>query len=494
MKDYKKIVSTILFLFITCTNQQIFAKQSVLDSIPSSHKLVSNFLEAVNSGDREIMSDFIVENYDPKVLKRAPLPMVVSLNMEFYYQTGGLGYKLKKLHPYNQKSVSADLLNTLTGSYVNMQIPITDTLAFKINWLVKVNQTEANIKYGDTQKINEEEMLNKIKFGLNKMIEDDEFSGAVLIAKNGIPIFKEVAGDASKSYLIKNKIDTKFNIASVGKIFTGLAILQLEEQGKLSFDDTVDKYVGTDWLKPEVASKIQIKHLLTHTSGLDDYFKKAYAQNAVPAFRNLNDYKTLLSEDDLLFEPGAKFSYSNSGMLILGVIIEKVSQESYFDYLDTHIFKPAGMVNSGGFYKDRPVENRATGYTKIYENNSVTFDNNQFTRILRGSPSGGAYSSVEDLLKFDAALRSNKLLSPDGAKFLFEGRPELNAGFHSFAFFVENVDGDTIALHKGDGRGVNAQYCMYLDKGYTFIVLSNYNRPAAQTISEIIRALIDRLE
>ena len=377
---------------------------------------------------------------------------------------------------------------------MNIQIPVTDTLLPKINWFIKIDQIEAKEGYEQPKKISENDMLERVNFSLNKMKEDDEFSGAILIAKDGNPILNEAVGDASKSYQIKNKTDTKFNVASVGKIFTGLAIMQLVEQGKLSYDDKVNKYVGAEWLKPEVASKIQIKHLLTHTSGLGDYFKDAYAQNNIPVFRNLSDYKTLLADDELSFEPGTKFSYSNSGMLILGVIIEKVSGKPYFDYLEKHIFTPSGMNNTGGFYKDRPVENRATGYTKIYENNKVTFDNHQFARVLRGSPSGGAYSTVEDFLKFDIALRTNNLLSAESTKLLFEGRPELNAGFHSYGFFIEERNAGIIATHSGDGRGVNAQFNMYLDNGYTFVVLSNYSRPSAKIMADIISTLINNLE
>jgi hypothetical protein len=124
----------------------------------------------------------------------------------------------------------------------------------------------------------------------------------------------------------------------------------------------------------------------------------------------------------------------------------------------------------------------------------VTFDNHQFTRVLRGSPSGGVYSTVEDFLKFDIALRTNKLLSVESTKLLFKGRPELNAGFHSYGFFIEEGDAGNIATHRGDGRGVNAQFNMYLDNGYTFVVLSNYSRPSAKIMADIISALINNLE
>lgn len=490
----KLILTTLIFSFMFCLNLKGIPVQSCLNSKSGSNELVTNFLKAVNSGSRVVMGVFISENYDPDVLKQFPLSMVISMNMEFYYQTGGLGYELIKVNSSAEKSVSADLYNKLTESYVNLQIPVTDTSSHKISWFARTEQIKAREGYKQLKNISEKEMLEKINIGLKKMKDDDEFSGAVLIAKDGNPILNEAVGDASKSYQIKNKTDTKFNIASVGKIFTGLAVMQLAEQGKLSYDDKVDKYVGAEWLNPEIASKIQVRHLLTHTSGLGDYFKDAYAQNDIPAFRSLSDYKTLLADDELAFEPGTRFLYSNSGMLILGVIIEKVSGKPYFEYLEKHIFAPAGMNNTGGFYKDRPVKNRATGYTKIYENAGVTFDNHQFTRVLRGSPSGGAYSTVEDFLKFDLALRTNKVLSASGTEHIFKGRPELNAGFHSYMFFVEEGDAGKVATHSGDGTGVNAQFNMYLDKGYTFVVLSNYSRPSGKIVADIISALINKLE
>jgi CubicO group peptidase (beta-lactamase class C family) len=488
-----------ILVLVTCTillivNLESTAKRSLITKTSPPGDLITNFVGVINSGNRESMGVFISENYDQNVLKRAPLSMVVSMNMEFYYQTGGLGYELVKVHPSTANSISADLYNKLTESYVNIQIPVTDTISLKINWFIKTNPVTTNNGYKQTKKISEKDMLERINLCLAKMKEDDEFSGAIMISKDGNPVMKTAIGYASKSYKIKNKTNTKFNIASVGKIFTGLAIMQLAEQGNLSYDDEVSKHVGAEWLNPEVASEIQIKHLLTHTSGLGDYFQEAYSQNNVQVFRNLSDYKTLLADDELAFEPGTKFLYSNSGMIILGVIIENVSGMPYFDYLEKHIFVPARMNNTGGFPKDRPIENRATGYTKVYENNDVTFDNHQFTRIMKGSPSGGAYSTVEDFLQFDRAIRANKLLSVENTNLLFEGRPELNAGFHSYGFFIGEGNAGKIANHSGDGRGVNAQFSMYLDAGYTFTVLANYSRPSAKIMADVIDALINKLE
>jgi CubicO group peptidase (beta-lactamase class C family) len=462
---------------------------TVPDSLIKS--IVTNFIKALNSGDREAMQDFIVQSYDKNVLKRIPISSVVSLNMAFYYETGGLGFELKNLLPSEGNLVSAELLNKLTESNVKLLIPVSAAPDFKINWFIKADPIPKIMSANQVEKLSDNKIVERTKVALNKMDDDEEFSGTVLIAKNGTILLEEAVGEANKSYKVLNNVDTKFNMASVGKMFTGLAIIQLAEKKKLSFDDYLGKYIPADWLNPEISNKIQIKHLLTHTSGLGDYFRDAYQQCVIQVFRDLDDYKSLIVDDSLTFEPGAKFSYSNTGMLLLGLVIEKITGEEYFNYLQQNIFEPAGMVNTGGFYKDRPVENRATGYTKIYENGIAAWNNHQFTRVMRGSPSGGVYSTIKDLLKFDIALRSNKLLSKEYSKFLFEGRPELNASIHSYAFFMSNGEAGHVASHQGDGQGVNCQFKMYLDSGYTVVVLSNYSRPSADVVGNVIDQLIN---
>ncbi len=486
-----KVAVIVLFLYpVSSFSQDMTAgDKTTPDSVVSN--LVNDFLIACNSGKRDDMQDFILLHYDKNALRRIPLFAVVSLNMGFYYETGGMGYELLKILPSKPNLVTAELYNKLTETIVRFKIPVSGTPSYKINRFIKTESIASSANDKQFKQLSEEEVIVRIEKFLNKLGEDEEFSGAVLIAKNGTVLLKKAIGEASKAYEIPNKTDTKFNIASVGKIFTGLAVTQLAEQGKLSFDDPVSKYVSAEWLDPEISKKIQIKHLLTHTSGLGDYFRDAYKQCSIPFFRDLKDYKSLVVDDTLMFEPGTKFSYSNTGMLLLGVVIENVTNDKYFNYLKNNVFEPAGMVNTDGFDKDRPVKNRATGYTKVYKNGTVSWNNHQFTRIMRGSPSGGIYSTVEDLLKFDIAIRSNKLLSPEYSEILLEGRPELNASFHSYGFFVSEGAAGRVASHKGDGSGMNCHFKMYIDTGYTIVILSNYSAPSANIVANVIDQFIN---
>ena len=209
-------------------------------------------------------------------------------------------------------------------------------------------------------------------------------------------------------------------------------------------------------------------------------------QTKQPFFRSVDDYKTIIADEIPAFEPGTKWSYSNTGMHLLGVVIEKVTGESYFDYIRDNIYKPAGMVDTDAYDKDIPLANRATGYTK----EGGVWRTSLFTRVLKGGPSGGGYSTVEDFLKFDNAIREHKLLSPEYTEMVLSAKPEVNSTFYGYGFFVSQGDAGRIAEHGGDGTGINTSFKMYLDSGYTVVVLSNYSRPAANIVSNVIHQMI----
>lgn len=166
---------------------------------------------------------------------------------------------------------------------------------------------------------------------MKKLTEADIFSGAVILAKDGIPVYKGALGMANKDFTAINKIDTKFNLGSMNKMFTAVAIAQLVEKGKLSFEDPLSKFIP-DFPDKESAEKIKIKHLLTHTAGLGGYFSEKWDKTSRTQFRTVDDMMNQVKADEkLLFEPGTRWQYSNTGMLVLGKVIEIVSGQSYYD-------------------------------------------------------------------------------------------------------------------------------------------------------------------
>jgi D-alanyl-D-alanine carboxypeptidase len=183
---------------------------------------------------------------------------------------------------------------------------------------------------------NLESIVYPIRSHLKNLEKENNLSGVVLIAKNGKPIYREAFGFANLPDSIKNKPDTKFNLASMNKMFTGMAIMQLVQSGKISLQDKVGKYL-LDYPNKTVADSVTIHQLLTHTSGMSSFWEE-YDKLAKEKFKTVSDYLPLFVNKKLVFAPGSDFLYSNSGYMVLGLIIEKVSSQNYFDFVKEYIY------------------------------------------------------------------------------------------------------------------------------------------------------------
>jgi D-alanyl-D-alanine carboxypeptidase len=315
---------------------------------------------------------------------------------------------------------------------------------------------------------------------IQKQVAADEFSGCVLLAKDGTPIFRKAYGLASKRFHVPNRIDTKFNLGSINKVFTKVAIMQLAEQGKLSLEDHISKHLPN--YPSKVADKVTINHLLSHTSGLGDYFNERF-EASKHKLRTVNDFLSLFIDDPLSFEPGEKAQYSNAGYVVLGKIIEAVSSQDYYDYVREHIYKPAGMNDSDHYELDMSTPNLAMGYTKLGENGEPLKGprrNNLFSIGVKGSPAGGGYSTADDMLKFCTALRGHKLLNPKYTELVLQPLRVQAAKEAKPRCFG----------HAGGAAGVGSIFKIYLDLGYVSIVLSNYDPEAMWTIDKRIEDMI----
>ena len=326
---------------------------------------------------------------------------------------------------------------------------------------------------------------------INELVKEDKFSGAVLMAKDNNPIFQKAYGLASKEFNVPNQTNTKFNIASMGKMFTGIAVAQLAEQKKLSFDEFIIRYLPE--YPKEVASRVSIHHLLTHTSGLGSYWKDEFHEANHARFRTIQDFFPFFENDALAFPPGTKWSYSNAGFMVLGAIIEKVTGQSYFDYVKENVFRRAGMSDTDFYEADRVTPNLAIGYTKQNRYLPVVAEwtNTLFISPVKGGPAGGVYSTVEDLLHFSIALQQNKLLSPKLTETVLTGKVGYTTTRkYAYGFANDIVNGQRIIFHDGGANGISAEFDFYPDAAYTFIVLSNYDHPAARPIVTKVQELL----
>ncbi len=327
-----------------------------------------------------------------------------------------------------------------------------------------------------------ENNIKNIKQYIAKLWKDGKFSGSVLVANNGKILFHETCGYADKRFKVFNKPDTKFNLGSLNKSFTAVAILQLAEEGKLGIDDTIGKYL--DYFPKDIGGKVTIRQLLNMTSGWGDYWNNEYFEQHKDDLRSVGQYMKFIKDIPLDFAPGSRMQHSNIGFEVAGAIIEKVSGMDYFDYIREKIYKPCGMTNSGSFDRDGPAENLAVGYTNNNDNGKADTNfnwENTYMLSPKGTPSGGGYSTTEDMLKFDNALRNGRLIGKDYINFM-------NNGFHG------NIGDPFIARRTlrsvGAAPGVCAFYASDMKDGFTIIVLSNYDPPVGiEAGNEIIKML-----
>jgi CubicO group peptidase (beta-lactamase class C family) len=194
-------------------------------------------------------------------------------------------------------------------------------------------------------------------------------------------------------------------------------------------------------------------------------------------------------DENLRFEPGTNWRYSNTGMLVLGKVIEVVSGKSYFEFIEENILKPAGMINTGCFELDKVNENLAVGYDKVFGDEGVTFQNNIFMHVMRGGPQGGCYSTAEDLHRFATALVAGKIVNKDLVREFTTAKPDLSSPGYGFGFSVSD-DGNRFG-HGGGFTGISANLDIFRDSGWIAIVMSNYSGasdPVVSKMQQLIRA------
>ena len=332
--------------------------------------------------------------------------------------------------------------------------------------------------------LTEQQLISELRKKLETQADSGTFSGAVLVAKDGKAIFAEAYGLADRDKKTPNTLKTRFHIGSMNKMFTAVAALQLVQAGKLDLNAPVGKYLA-DYPNQDVASKVTIHHLLTHTGGTGDILGPEFDSHR-NELRTLNDYLKLFGNRGLAFEPGARWEYSNYGYLLLGAVIEKVSGQSYYDYVREHIYQPAGMSATGSEPEDAPIPLLAIGYTRKGPNGPLSASiPNTDSLPYRGTPAGGGYSTVEDLLRFAMALQQNKLLNAKYTELLTTGKvPTPMGSSYGYGFGDHTFNGTRCFGHNGGAPGMNGDLEICPAAGYVLTALANVDPQAAERISE----------
>lgn len=364
-----------------------------------------------------------------------PMEAHIGFVMGQHDESGGLTWV--EATSVSPTSATAVVTGRLTGEPMAIGIRVAAEAPFRIEGIFRVPPPPA--KTPARAIATDAALAAELGTYVGQLAAADVFSGAVLVARNRKVVFSKAYGQANPS----------------------VAIAQLVEQGKVSYDDPLSKFLP-NFPSPEAAKKIQVKHLLSHTSGLGSYFNDTFDQSSRARYKTVDQMMTLAQGDSLAFEPGSRWSYSNTGMLVLGKVIEVASGQDYFSYIREHVYRPAGMTRSDSYELDYVNANLAVGYEKEHQEDGTTrYHNNVFMHVIRGGPAGGGYSTVGDLLRFAEALKGGKLVSAATG----------------------------IVGHSGGFPGISSNLDIFKGTGWVAVVRANYGG-ASQPVVEKIRALV----
>jgi CubicO group peptidase (beta-lactamase class C family) len=464
----------------------VFILSCILTSVGQTsetpaEKRAGELVRLFNAGSRTEFRKYVAENFGAEMRK---LPLEQHLGFFSSVHDASRGYQIEGVQETEPNRVTLLLKNKLTGEFEALAVAVEAAAPHRIAQIgFRLPKPPDS---GSGKKLSEKQIAAELEVYLKKISDADLFSGAVLLAKDGKIVFKQAYGEAHKDFGAANRVDTKFNLGSMNKMFTAVAVAKLVEDGKLSYEDPLGKFIP-DFPDRESAEKIRIKHLLSHTAGLGGYFSETWAKTSREQIRTIDDMMNLVREEEktLKFEPGTRWGYSNTGMLVLGKVIEIVSGKSYFEYVGEQIYKPAGMADTGCYELDKVNPNLAVGYEKNYTDEGIEFKNNIFIHVMRGGPQGGCYSTVEDLLKFERSLRGGKLVGGETVKLLTSAKPELNSPNYGYGFQTD-AGGKSFG-HSGGFVGISSNLEIYPESGWTLIVMSNYGRSGQRVMQKMQR-------
>ena len=310
------------------------------------------------------------------------------------------------------------------------------------------------------------------------------FSGAVYAARDGRPVVSETRGRVAGPSSAAITPETTFNVGSLNKMFTAVAIGQLVDAGKVRFDDPLGRRLPG--LPPALAA-VTIHQLLTHTSGAGNYFVPKN-RAVIAAARTAADLVPLISAEPLEFAPGSKQAYSNSGFVLLGAVVEKVSGLAYEQYVAEHVFRPAGM----GSTSLRRGADAAVPMTRMDPATGTRSGELRPSPMAGafGSPAGGGFSTVGDLARFAEALVSNRLTRPETTRMLTS--PKAVSNGYGYGFTVAGEGDDLRIGHGGGTAGVNAELAILPARRLVVAVLANRDPPIATKVERALEAALIR--
>lgn len=425
-------------------------------------RIALEYLRAFNSGNDSTMQKFFEQDLAKDALQRIPL----NQRMERFHQMRSMAgtFTLKKVLESKDERARI-LVDSKDGFTLKMEFQCEASTPHGL-LTIAIDQVQPG-EEGVVPVKDDSALVAAAGEYMQGLVKEDRFSGVLLIARGGTPLFQRAYGLANREKRIPNTPGTRFNLGSMNKSFTQVAIYKLAAEGKLTFKDPIKKFLP-DYPNKDAAEKVTVENLLNMSSGIGDIFNERYEATPKKNLNSIRAYMPLFADKPLAFEPGSKKQYSNGGYVVLGAIIEAASGMDYYAYVRQNIFIPAGMTVTDSYEKDSEMPDMAAGYTKRGSGQTAQSWTPNYEKLpQKGSSAGGGYSSATDLLQYTKALSG-----PSAIPETFEGRHGLGIA--------------------GGMEGVNAALEWNPGNGYAIIVLSNYDPPSAERVAQHIRALLPR--
>jgi CubicO group peptidase (beta-lactamase class C family) len=435
----------------------------------SAAQALADFVEVFNAGDEDRLAAFATQRFSSDLISEKgglePIRLVLG---RIYAEHGRLA--LREVVQESENSITAWIQSEATGVWFLITLTLEgeaeQSQIVRLDMVPDEGPVDAQ---GTAAPLTAEEFAALVDTHLDGLEEQGLFSGVVLIAHEGEILLLRAMGPMNEDGDLNNT-DTRFALASTSKLFTAAAVVQLADQGLLNLDDPVSMYLP-DYPEAMIQG-VTVRHLLTHTSGLGSL--------------SYEDIRPLTTIDEMLlapieppvFAPGADFRYSNAGFVLLGGVIERASGQTFWDYLDEHIFQPAGMESTGAFAPDDLPDN--TAYGLVYQRLGVRVSNASILPARPG-PAGDFYTTAEDMLRFATALQDNTLIGPEFTEEMFTPAVPTGTALYGWTTeyglgFIISTSGDVVRIgHSGGFPGISSRFAMYPDLGYTVVILSNYD-------------------
>ncbi len=457
-------------------------------------RLAGLWLQAFDRGDSASLTQLVAGKYAPAALTGRP---VASIALREQWRARNLGpATVVRVASASDSSISVLVHHPASDSWGHLTLQSPASAAGRIvsAGLTRMEQPPADLSAHG--RLSDEAIAARLDSFVARLTRDGRFAGTAGMVHDGRIVTARAYGMANAGRAVPNTIDTRFQLASVGKMFTAVTIAKLAEQGCLGYDDTLGKWIP-DYPNAVAARTVTIRHLLTHSSGIADCFMNPEWNAMDEEALNAGPQEALFpffADRPLSFTPGSRASYANANYLLLGVIAERAGHGRYAELYDRTAFGPAHMTSTWRADAARP---RATGYAWYGPQRTLNLHGPTVAtdEPVSGSPAGGGVSTLGDMLRFATAMMDGTLISRASlagmvARHGIDESPTSWAGYGFDA--VELYRGIPVANKSGSTYGAHTQFDVYPESGYAVVVLSNLATWAAESIVFEARELITR--